>query len=276
MNRSKVPQASFAALAGLVDLSADLTAIMRDSLTPRVTSNRMVQLLLIVALSPGVSPAAVADRMGSTRSLVAQLLRRLISEGVVMKVTAERDHRFAHLHLTDQGQARVTDLEHALTDYFAVRGDAIGTVVSQLGVDRNQTAPVPDSMLAATTAIAGAASGYVVAAARVSTRFQLDDEARLALTLIAGDGPQRPADLSRRLRVTSGAVSGIVDRLVAADLARRDLDPGLADGRAVLVDLTAQGRAVAAELAAALHPHATAIGEALRSACSIRSACGLA
>ncbi|CAL8973787.1 hypothetical protein PROP_01253 [Propionicimonas sp. T2.31MG-18] len=269
MIRSAAAKDALAALAGLADLSGDLTAIMQESLTPRVTSNRLVQVLLIVALSPGISPAAVADRMGSSRSLVAQLLRRLIAEDLVLKVAAEEDHRFALLLLTDRGTERVEDLERALTEYFACHRDAVGAILSLLGVDPHEAVAATGSMLGATAAIAGAASGYVRAATQVFSHVGLGSEARLALTMIAGEGPQQPTDLARRLRVTSGAVSGIVDRLVATRLARRNLEPGLADGRAVLVELTQAGQAMAAELAAALEPHATAIGEALRSACAV-------
>jgi DNA-binding MarR family transcriptional regulator len=50
-----------------------------------------------------------------------------------------------------------------------------------------------------------------------------------------------PADLSRRLLVSAGNLTGIVDRLVGRGLVRREQDPG--DRRKVRLKLTDYGRA---------------------------------
>ena len=63
-------------------------------------------------------------------------------------------------------------------------------------------------------------------------------------------------ELSRRMMVSNGNVTGLVERLVAAGLIERNL--GEADRRAVRVRLTGEGRAVFARMAAA---HAEWIGE---------------
>lgn len=54
-----------------------------------------------------------------------------------------------------------------------------------------------------------------------------------ALSILLREGPQSASDLMARLHVTSGAVTGIVDRLVADGLATRE--PDVADRRRVRV-----------------------------------------
>jgi len=58
----------------------------------------------------------------------------------------------------------------------------------------------------------------------------------------------RLGELSRRLMVTNGNVTGLVGRLVAEDLIRRDAD---ADRRATVVRLTPHGKATFRKMAAA-------------------------
>lgn len=54
-----------------------------------------------------------------------------------------------------------------------------------------------------------------------------------ALSILVREGPQSAGSLMRALHVTSGAVTGIVDRLVARGVARREPDPD--DRRRIIV-----------------------------------------
>jgi DNA-binding MarR family transcriptional regulator len=54
-----------------------------------------------------------------------------------------------------------------------------------------------------------------------------------ALSILLREGPQSAGALVERLHVTSGAVTGVVDRLVAAGVATREADP--ADRRRIRV-----------------------------------------
>jgi DNA-binding MarR family transcriptional regulator len=53
-------------------------------------------------------------------------------------------------------------------------------------------------------------------------------------------GPTTAGDLARRLGLTTGAVTGVIDRLVAAKFVRRMADP--TDGRRVVVELLSNPR----------------------------------
>lgn len=60
-----------------------------------------------------------------------------------------------------------------------------------------------------------------------------------ALSILLHDGPRSAGELMELLGVTSGAVTGIVDRLVAAGLARRSADPP--DRRRVIIEVDHDG-----------------------------------
>ncbi|WP_024285568.1 MarR family winged helix-turn-helix transcriptional regulator [Cellulomonas sp. KRMCY2] len=62
-----------------------------------------------------------------------------------------------------------------------------------------------------------------------------------ALSILLRQGPQTAGALVRALHVTSGAVTGVVDRLVRRGLARRGADP--TDRRKVVVSVDLEGLA---------------------------------
>ncbi len=87
----------------------------------------------------------------------------------------------------------------------------------------------------------------------VAERVGLSPTDLLAMDIITTRGPVSAGELARELHVTTGAITGLVDRLAAAGFARRVADPD--DRRRVLVEATAKERRVGelyAPLAAAL------------------------
>jgi DNA-binding MarR family transcriptional regulator len=77
----------------------------------------------------------------------------------------------------------------------------------------------------------------------------MSSSAITTLYTLNSDGPLRISDLAVRESVTQPGMTTIVNRLEAAGQAERVADP--TDGRAALVRITAQGRAVLAERHAA-------------------------
>lgn len=72
-----------------------------------------------------------------------------------------------------------------------------------------------------------------------------------ALALIGRHGPMPAGELAEKTGLTPGAVTGMIDRLERAGLARRDPDPN--DRRRVLVTATGNQPNVFADLAAAMN-----------------------
>jgi DNA-binding MarR family transcriptional regulator len=87
----------------------------------------------------------------------------------------------------------------------------------------------------------------------VADRVGLSPTEVLAMDLISRSGSLSAGELGRELRLTSGAITGLVDRLEKAGYAKRLADPD--DRRRVLVTATARERKIGelyAPLAAAL------------------------
>jgi DNA-binding MarR family transcriptional regulator len=74
---------------------------------------------------------------------------------------------------------------------------------------------------------------------------ELGDGALAVLTRISKRGPQTLTELSEDARVRPSSMSQVLSRLRAGGYVRRGPDP--ADGRRVLIALTAEGEAVAQE-----------------------------
>ncbi|MDO3703552.1 MarR family transcriptional regulator [Micromonospora sp. C28SCA-DRY-2] len=66
-----------------------------------------------------------------------------------------------------------------------------------------------------------------------------------ALGIVRREGPMSARELAERTGLTAGAVTGLVDRLVAAGLARRTPDP--ADRRRVVIEATVPADAAVSE-----------------------------
>src|SRR5690606_7665224 len=80
----------------------------------------------------------------------------------------------------------------------------------------------------------------------------------LALTHLQA-GPLRVGDLGRRIALSSGAMTGLVDRLVGAGLVMRASDPD--DGRRVLLHLTPEAHERMADVQ---RPHRDALRRCAR------------
>lgn len=72
-----------------------------------------------------------------------------------------------------------------------------------------------------------------------AARYGLGVTDMKALSILLREGPQTAGALMARLHITSGAVTGVADRLAAAGLARRESDP--ADRRRVLITVIPEG-----------------------------------
>ncbi len=88
------------------------------------------------------------------------------------------------------------------------------------------------------TDVVDALTGWTVAVVQfnglVAARMGVTDTALQCLYVLFRHGPSTTGELGRRVNLTSGAASRMVDRLEAAGLVRRTPDPG--DRRRVLVE----------------------------------------
>lgn len=109
-------------------------------------------------------------------------------------------------------------------------------------------AELPAGALGGLVALIVAADSYRVAAA---SHYGLSVTDTHAISYLDTLGPMPQSRLARLLGVTSGAVTGIVDRLERSGTARRHLDPY--DRRRHRVELTERSREILADSRVGLH-----------------------
>jgi DNA-binding MarR family transcriptional regulator len=92
------------------------------------------------------------------------------------------------------------------------------------------------------TDVVGALTGWTVAVVQfngmVADRMQVTETGLQCLYVLARHGPTTAGELARRVNLTSGAASRMLDRLQAAGYVRRVPDPH--DRRRILVEPTPQ------------------------------------
>jgi DNA-binding MarR family transcriptional regulator len=132
--------------------------------------------------------------------------------------------------------------------------------------DRPTLLPVPDDGVAALgTRVHLLGAGVERVVEVVARRRRMRPTEAHALLVIAaaeaGGLPATPGDLAQTLRLTTGAITGIVDRLVRSGHVRRD--PDRADRRRIRLGCREPGRDVAGELLATLGHCASGVVGAL-------------
>ncbi|UQE73262.1 MarR family transcriptional regulator [Gordonia sp. PP30] len=89
-----------------------------------VTDGRFAALLAIDA-EPGITPAALADRLVVTRATVTGLVDNLVKRDLVIREADETDRRTLALHLTEDGRATVATVAPLVTGWFTAVADGI-------------------------------------------------------------------------------------------------------------------------------------------------------
>ena len=83
-------------------------------------------------------------------------------------------------------------------------------------------------------------------------QFKLSPSARGVLAVVEGAGqPLEPSVIAERLVVTTGSMTSLLDNLEKRGLVRREPHPD--DRRKLLIDISAEGRAIVDELLPTLH-----------------------
>lgn len=81
---------------------------------------RQFSILAVAASSEGLSQAAIVHSTGIDRSTVAELVRRLVSRGLLQRRRARGDGRTYQIRLTPAGRAILAEAEPAARDADAL------------------------------------------------------------------------------------------------------------------------------------------------------------
>ena len=254
-------------------VSEDITRLASDALGRGSSGNREVQVLLLIHASPGVSPSAVAQRTGMTRSSLSRTLRHLSEDGLIDRRAHPRDRRSSRLHPTRRARARIQSFEAAASQYVVDHAQTWSEIATLLsppsvgGTKPRQAEPQATSVLSSPIGLlddlAQAGAPYIDEVMTVAPAFGLGSGTDRAALLLIDRGDQiRPMTLSSALHLTSGGTTLLLRRLERAGLVRRHRPDDAADRRIVLVSCTSRGREAVDTILRVFGHHAAPIGEA--------------
>ncbi|RBQ18263.1 MarR family transcriptional regulator [Spongiactinospora rosea] len=130
-------------------------------------------------------------------------------------------------------------LRHAATiPDISLRDAAIGWRDGTVAATNEDRAALLGELV--TRSIPGWAIAVVQLNSAVASRLGVTDTDVLCLHVLDRYGPATPGVLAKRVNLTTGSASRMIDRLVAAGCVRRVPDP--ADRRRVLIEPTQEGR----------------------------------
>ena len=109
----------------LMQLTMSLTAISRayKAVADQVASGFGLSqatawpVVMIARLGGGVRPGTLADALGLEPSSLVRVIDQLIASGLVERRDDASDRRARTLHLTEEGEARASQLEEALVPF---------------------------------------------------------------------------------------------------------------------------------------------------------------
>ena len=84
-----------------------------------------LRVLQIVAEKGHATPSEIAARMGVTQATVSALVKKLEGYGVLERRRSETDRRQSHLHITDEGRARLEGAPDALQQKYVKQFEAL-------------------------------------------------------------------------------------------------------------------------------------------------------
>jgi DNA-binding MarR family transcriptional regulator len=258
------------AYVDVLHFSRDLARIASGLLGPRVTTNRHVQILQLVARRPGISPSELADALLLHRSAASRLIRRLEREGLLRRRPDDTDRRVSRLEFTTPGRAATAALTRAVDRHLAAAADGYRSVGRSLteaahgcGAPAGVAGPATPEGATAVLARAGAPLAEQLSPWLESFGLATVTD-RAALAVVRRHGEVRPSRLSEELDLGSSGTTALVGRLVRAGLVERRPDP--ADGRAALVRCTPRGAEAVDGAVEILARHGLAMGDALQQA----------
>lgn len=233
------------ALDLLLSYSLDINEVGAATLGSATLSNREGQVLFALYRQPRRTPSELAASLGLSRSAVARVLSGLQREGFIERSVDPSDRRSARLSLAESGKRRVREFEHGLEQLFVARGPGVRYLLETTGYDTLLDDGPPLTGLEAMEQVTRAGARYVEDVLGRLDPVELEGASdRFAISLLQLRGRLRPTDLGLALRLTSGGVSQLLDRLEARQLVERtSIEDG--DQRGVVVTLAPDGVAAA-------------------------------
>jgi len=235
-------------------------------------SNAYIVLLTTLTADGPQRPQQLATACDLTTGGLSGLLKRLETRGVVRRTsgTIEHDRRSVVVTFTDHGRRHATEVIDMFMRGIGSRATQIKELVEALegsdGDNGRISADAPQSTAEIVRSLAqmGQQLGHAITAFHPEGNI-LDVAA--VTTVLAIDEAQecRPGYLADRMRISSGGMTRLLDRLERAGLVHRSYGTPATDRRGSFVHLTESGTEVARRAADAAAPLADEFFSVLRS-----------
>lgn len=227
--------------------------------------NRSIQILVELYERPGLSPSEIARRLSLSRSAVSRSLKLLDDEQLVKRSPRTGDRRSSSLKLSDTGRRRIRAFRVQLGDFFHQNASLVTSALHAFEVDLGPDTLSPQLDPLAVVQRMGEAGGPYVddVVVALEGRGESDFVARSAVALLLHHRAMRPSQLGAILGLSSSSVTALLDRLERAGSLRRRYGHVAEDRRAVVVELTAQGRRASRIQLEVFGRHAEQLGHAM-------------
>jgi DNA-binding MarR family transcriptional regulator len=250
------------ALARMFDYSVEISAVIERVMGHEVAGNDEINVLAVLAVAESATIAELLRLTSLPRARLGRAVDELESAGLVAREVSTDDRRMRNVVLVDEGRRRLSHVDHELRLWFREHADDATRIVGLLAPQLSGPTHPPPSDALAVVGQMGVAGGAWVHSMRLAGAPSQPRQ-RMVLAMLASSGQLRPRQLADRLDMTSGGVTYLVDQMAGAGLVERAYGVLGDDRRAVVIRLTAAGRAGVEAMMAALDTHAGSLAAAL-------------
>ncbi|MER7070556.1 MarR family transcriptional regulator [Terrabacter sp. NPDC000476] len=256
MNRTAVSrQVDEWALAGLLGrFGHDLTSLVDKHLGSDWAENDEILALLALRHDMGPTTREIAQLSGLHRRALSRLVTRLRQDGIVLIRTSSGDRRSVVVDLTQYGKACFDGLSQDVDELFRTHHQTAARICELLDCGHHVPGQQHDP-LGLLEQLVRAGDDLVRSIDSAAGPASLSGSQRTALVRIAAEGGLRPVELVPTLGFGRSGVAYVVNRLCDKGLVQRERNGVEGDARAVMLTVTAEGRAAAVSVtkAAAMH-----------------------
>lgn len=231
------------AMGLLGQFNDDLTRVFDATFGTKWAEIEEMFAITLIATNPRLTTRRLAEITKMNRRTISRMIVRMRQAGWVDIRPSVGDRRAVEIIFTPDGHDRLDVLRGAVVDFFAASEEIARQISEGLGSEKAPSdGRVSADPLTLLRRVCEAGLALVRAMPDAAREGQLAARQRAALVQIAMTGGTRPQDLSEALEISRAAVAYIVDQLCAKGFAirRRGLIPE--DRRAVMVEVTPEGR----------------------------------
>lgn len=242
--------------APLAAFTAGLTHVVDNTIgTENVTDAEMLAIAALIR-ERSISTTDLRRRSGLSRRAHDHLVNQLLADELIERRPAPDDRRRQLLILTRRGHNRARTLDQRVVDYLANSRHLVDEIIAILAGPRQNPPPTTDAApsdpLEVLERAAKLGNTFDAAIRAQRAPHHPKDRDQNALLLIAAHPNARPSRMAEQMNLSSAGLTYVLDRLEEVGLIVRSHGQIPGDRRAVVIELTHDGRTVIDAIAAGL------------------------